>query len=205
MVENRHRHVNIIRIVTPQRRGQIKSQTYQWPIDRPIDRLSIAIGQNHLLAYCLSQQPSEEQDPDAAGGGDWQGHDHRGWPGEVGGAGIGGLPQEETLIMARPPVEMQSKVLSIDGKGHKVSPQAPGYDPAACIHEGQSLAAANWDLRGGQGSEPPIRSPGAQTPRDEPGSIPRGIPQKVAEITSQSVHVAEIPGFQTCEPEPSVV
>ena len=29
MVENRHRHVNIIRIVTPQRRGQRKSQTYR--------------------------------------------------------------------------------------------------------------------------------------------------------------------------------
>ena len=28
MVENRHRHVNIIRIVTPQRRGQRKPQTY---------------------------------------------------------------------------------------------------------------------------------------------------------------------------------
>ena len=31
---------------------------YRWPIDTPIDRLSIAIGQKHLLAYCLSQQPS---------------------------------------------------------------------------------------------------------------------------------------------------
>ena len=29
MVENRLRHVNIIRIVTPQRRGQRKSQTYR--------------------------------------------------------------------------------------------------------------------------------------------------------------------------------
>ena len=60
MLQNRHRHANIndIRIVTPQRRGQRKSQTYRRPIDRPIDRLSIAMGQNKLSAYCLSEQPS---------------------------------------------------------------------------------------------------------------------------------------------------
>ena len=55
MVENCHRHdivhVNIIRIVTPQRRGQ----TDRWPIDRPIDRLSISIGPKTRLAYRNNQ------------------------------------------------------------------------------------------------------------------------------------------------------
>ena len=61
--------------------------------------------------------------------------------------------------------------------------------------------------RGGQGSESPTRPPGAQT--DASGSTPRddtcitGQSVHVAETDSQSVHVAEIPGFQTSEPGPS--
>ena len=51
--------------------------------------------------------------------------------------------------------------------------------------------------RGGQGSKPSIRPLGAQT--DESGSTPRDD----TFVIGQSVHVAEIPGFQTGEPEPS--
>ena len=57
MVKNRHQHVSIICIIMPQRRGQRKSQTYQWPIDRHTSRPLIAMGQNKLLAYCPLEQP----------------------------------------------------------------------------------------------------------------------------------------------------
>ena len=80
-----------------------------------------------------AEKGHEERDPDAAGGGDWQGPDQG--AGEVRGAGIGGTPQEETLITARPRAEMQSKVLSSDSNRNTSSPQGPGYDPAAFIHE----------------------------------------------------------------------
>ena len=89
MVENHHRHVNIIRIrnATPQRRGQRTSQTYRWPIGRTIDRLSITIGQKTYwpIAYRNNQDFFGRHAADAMRwsggcGGCWSPPGHRpGW------------------------------------------------------------------------------------------------------------------------------
>ena len=109
------------------------------------------------------------------GCGDRQGHDHR--PGEVGGEGIGGNSQKEALIKAHSEylstLETLTSTLSDRGfSGKKMT-------------------------RGGQGSKPSTRPPGAQI--DESGSTPR----EDTCIIGQSVHVAEIPGFRTSKSRPS--
>ena len=53
LVENRHRHDTSY--VSSRPKEGVKESPR--PIDRPIDRLSIAICQKKRLAYCLSQQP----------------------------------------------------------------------------------------------------------------------------------------------------
>ena len=122
-------------------------------------------GEKHLQAACPQKgdkrpqenvpgqlQKANEHDPDAACVGDRQGPDQG--EGEVG-IVRAVLPQKETVIRTRPPVEMQSEDAALNYDRNKAPPRAANQDPAACIHKGNLLATADWGLWGGQGLESP--------------------------------------------------